>query len=1080
MMQYLLRSTSVLAICLNIIFIFLISATQLLAAKDTNKVLYLNGPNGTTVLKVGADDDGDSIANELEVNGFTYSITDGLQAWDGDSSKTWFKTDPLRWSTDGDPYSDYMEVTGINMPAAISAPENHPLVAARPVITIRMEDYDVIPLAEISDSQGGEESSSFTNEVSNSDEVSASVTVEASLNPFKLVGGSATASYSHTWTTTNSSTSSFGSNWNNTRTTNPAQAARLKLRIYMLNKGGATALDVAPTVNLKLGQKTISTFIPAQMANILTPPGTSDNRFPKNGTILVEKDENANDIIITLDELKAIQMGTPLSLEVVQVSAKVVRWNSTDQDWNSDIEWASFESEINPVSVEVLAELGSGTNYRYEVFAGTPYWDPQFNLDHILSLIFEKSELGGVTYIEGRKYPDDWYLSSPSQEVINEWNNAGQPANMLNLRMQRNTRLVMMSPGVEPKPTVNLASYSADYKNILISARPNNFPILTVEAEIPVNGKTEKYTLIQGPNSFYILDKELSALPDGPGTVTVTNARGDKTTATIILPAVYANARDVKDFSAFLPNPGSDYWLYQNGDETKPMLLYCLFYDPETGAELATPKEYLTVPASTKPQVYSDFNAYSDQYRFYFDKIRIDPSALQMDLSDASFISSETIIGTGEPPSWLLEYTILGRASWAYPEIDSAEAQIDLSGSPFRLSPEVNISWNIDGTILIDRKRQKLTIKRKNLAAVSNEYYGYGGFNDQTVQLQYGYQPVPTGQGLLDNGQAVALNAQNEDGYINMFGDESLRLTGDCTLEAWIFPTGPGTYAKWGGIILNREGEYEIARLQDGTICWALANSSPGWAWQNTYFYAPEQQWLHLAVVYGQEQVKIYFNGQLFSTQPATGVIGDKEANLDHFMLGSRQNSNNQRFQGLIDEVRIWNRARSAAQIKHTFNDTLNADYYATSDSGLVGYWRFDTAEDTGEGVLVSEDLSVNDNGGWLYGDVELSVVPTALEGKANGPARNFALNQNYPNPFNPVTTIHYKIVKSARVELSVYNTAGQKIKTLSNIHQNAGSYTLYWDGRNGFGQQVASGLYIYRLSLDGVPVQSRKMILTR
>ncbi len=610
-MNYLLSTTNVfIARWRNkyampfLVFIICLSFSQIYAQTEnatSGAMIPLTAPDGSvTLLSPAADDDGDGIDNALELQGFTYSITEGLQAWDGSDTK-YYITDPLKWSTDGDPYSDFMEVSGINMPAAISPPENHPLVAARPVITIKMTDYDVIPLATITNTEGGEESSSFTNTTSNSNTVSASVTVEAELNPFKLVGGSVTASYSHTWTNTQSSTSAFGSNWSNTRTVQPDQAARLKLRIYMENTGGATALDVMPTINLSLGDKTIATFIPDQMANIMTPPGTSDNRFPKNGTIVVEKDQNNNDIIITLDELKAIQMGTPISLEVIQVSAKVVRWNPNDQDWNSDINWASFESEIDPVSVDVLAEMGNGTNRRYQVFAGTSYWDPGFTMEEVLSLIFDVNKNQQETRIENRKYPDNWYLSSPSQVVIDEWNNAGQPQNMLQLKMHRNSKLVMMSPGSDPEPTVNLASYSGNYKQVLVSALPNNFPIFKVTAEVPVNGEIQTIELKQGDNSFYTNDTLLANIPDGPGTVRVENARGDVTTATISLPAIYANAQDVKVYSSFLPDPGGEFWIYPNGDVEKPMLLYCLFFDPVTHDPLGTPLEYLTMKSELNP-----------------------------------------------------------------------------------------------------------------------------------------------------------------------------------------------------------------------------------------------------------------------------------------------------------------------------------------------------------------------------------------------------------------------------------------------------------------------------------------------
>jgi len=75
-----------------------------------------------------------------------------------------------------------------------------------------------------------------------------------------------------------------------------------------------------------------------------------------------------------------------------------------------------------------------------------------------------------------------------------------------------------------------------------------------------------------------------------------------------------------------------------------------------------------------------------------------------------------------------------------------------------------------------------------------------------------------------------------------------------------------------------------------------------------------------------------------------------------------------------------------------------------------------------------------------------------------------FALSQNYPNPFNPTTSIKYSISQNANVQLIVYNMLGQVVKTLVNNEQEAGYYTIQWNGTNDFGGKVSSGIYIYRI----------------
>lgn len=80
----------------------------------------------------------------------------------------------------------------------------------------------------------------------------------------------------------------------------------------------------------------------------------------------------------------------------------------------------------------------------------------------------------------------------------------------------------------------------------------------------------------------------------------------------------------------------------------------------------------------------------------------------------------------------------------------------------------------------------------------------------------------------------AAANLDGVDDYVQVGAQSSLALTNAGTLSAWIYPTGAGSLATYGGIIINREGEYELARFQDGTIQWAFANTNPGWNWINT------------------------------------------------------------------------------------------------------------------------------------------------------------------------------------------------------------------------------------------------------
>ena len=90
----------------------------------------------------------------------------------------------------------------------------------------------------------------------------------------------------------------------------------------------------------------------------------------------------------------------------------------------------------------------------------------------------------------------------------------------------------------------------------------------------------------------------------------------------------------------------------------------------------------------------------------------------------------------------------------------------------------------------------------------------------------------------------------------------------------------------------------------------------------------------------------------------------------------------------------------------------------------------------------------------------------------------------NYPNPFNPETWIPYQLAKPADVTFNIYAADGRLIRILTLGHQSAGTYhsksrAAYWDGKNEFGEHVASGVYFYTLKA-GEFAATRKMLIRK
>ncbi|MFQ5511713.1 MAG: Ig-like domain-containing protein [Candidatus Krumholzibacteriia bacterium] len=90
-----------------------------------------------------------------------------------------------------------------------------------------------------------------------------------------------------------------------------------------------------------------------------------------------------------------------------------------------------------------------------------------------------------------------------------------------------------------------------------------------------------------------------------------------------------------------------------------------------------------------------------------------------------------------------------------------------------------------------------------------------------------------------------------------------------------------------------------------------------------------------------------------------------------------------------------------------------------------------------------------------------------------------FALDQNFPNPFNPTTTIRFTVARDGHVKLVIYDVGGRRVRTLLNEDRIADHYEIDWDGKNGSGQSVASGVYFYKI-VSGKFTKTRKMLLLK
>ncbi|MCK5125943.1 MAG: T9SS type A sorting domain-containing protein [candidate division Zixibacteria bacterium] len=89
------------------------------------------------------------------------------------------------------------------------------------------------------------------------------------------------------------------------------------------------------------------------------------------------------------------------------------------------------------------------------------------------------------------------------------------------------------------------------------------------------------------------------------------------------------------------------------------------------------------------------------------------------------------------------------------------------------------------------------------------------------------------------------------------------------------------------------------------------------------------------------------------------------------------------------------------------------------------------------------------------------------------------SLEQNFPNPFNPETTIRFALNRSGLAELNIFNILGELVASPINRQMTAGPHQVIWDGRDKNGNELASGIYFYRLK-SGSITETKKMILLK
>ena len=164
-----------------------------------------------------------------------------------------------------------------------------------------------------------------------------------------------------------------------------------------------------------------------------------------------------------------------------------------------------------------------------------------------------------------------------------------------------------------------------------------------------------------------------------------------------------------------------------------------------------------------------------------------------------------------------------------------------------------------------------------------------------------------------------------------------------------------------------------------------------------------------------------------------------------------------------------------------------NCDYYESVSGPLLGNWAIEWQNSHTVNVdwydcgsAHSEPLNANRKAyasWWLWATLA-GWEPFVSVNKDSIIDKN--LLTNYPNPFNPTTTISFSIQNESNVAISIYNIKGQKVKQLVRDQLSTGQHSAFWNGDDESGKSVSSGVYMYKLNIDGTTEAVRKCVLLK
>jgi YVTN family beta-propeller protein len=421
---------------------------------------------------------------------------------------------------------------------------------------------------------------------------------------------------------------------------------------------------------------------------------------------------------------------------------------------------------------------------------------------------------------------------------------------------------------------------------------------------------------------------------------------------------------------------------------------------------------------------------------------------------------------------------------------------VDIYGKILEINPFGDIDYTplVTDTINIGGSPTDIIVTNNGIAYLADFgddhngfLYAYDVFNQ--IVLHKAENPIPVGKGAM----ALLYDNLSDKLYVNNFSDDAIQLLNSedgTVIDTYLFGDGAQHMA--------------ILEATDSSDPWADAvvsfTSGTGTGFGQNYFpnnilgppdpdpllneYNPSNK--------PQELLSLGENGEIILEFTDNYIIDGDGPDFTVFenvfyFFGTTDPFIEAAFVAASMDGEIWYEFPwDTATWKGFAGATPMYDSQHPTDPSLSGGDQFDLADIglTFAKYVKLTDLGILKQEGLFNGDFDLDAVvainsregqPSSLSEDQNTTPVSFKLEQNYPNPFNPTTKINYELPITNYVDLSIYNSLGQKVATLVSGVKEAGNHQVQWDA-TGF----ASSVYYYILRTGSGFMETKKLVLLK